>query len=189
MRSIAAYVRRHHIGLLALFVALSGTAYAVQVAPKNSVVSKSIRDGQVRPADVRLTKTYEYPAAVEVFDDSEAQEPFNVTVPNSGLVSIYAEGEIRKIDGQANFPCSISYSTTGSTPYSPILSVDTEFNGFSLRRTAPSSGGEGVSTQRDAAPVTLSLEPGRYEFRIAYNTFTNTRCQFRNTRVVIIPLP
>lgn len=38
------YLRRHHIGLLALFVALSGTAYAAtKTAPKNSVASKSIR--------------------------------------------------------------------------------------------------------------------------------------------------
>ena len=45
LAGLGAYVRRHHLGLLALIVALSGTAYAAQksVAPKNSVVTKSIK--------------------------------------------------------------------------------------------------------------------------------------------------
>jgi hypothetical protein len=47
--SIIGYVRRHHLGLLALFIALGGTAYAAghQTAPKNSVIAKSIHKGAV----------------------------------------------------------------------------------------------------------------------------------------------
>lgn len=40
------------IALLALFVALGSGAYAVTKAPKNSVTSKSIRNGQIRTADL-----------------------------------------------------------------------------------------------------------------------------------------
>jgi hypothetical protein len=40
------------LSILAVVVALSGTAYAVNIAPKNSVVSRSIKNGQVRTADV-----------------------------------------------------------------------------------------------------------------------------------------
>jgi hypothetical protein len=40
------------VALLALFVALSGVAWAASVA-KNSVTSKSIRNGQVKSADVK----------------------------------------------------------------------------------------------------------------------------------------
>jgi hypothetical protein len=50
LTGFGAYVRRHHLGLLALFVALSGTAYAVQKAPKNSVVTKSIKNAAVTKA-------------------------------------------------------------------------------------------------------------------------------------------
>jgi hypothetical protein len=39
--------------MLALFVALSGSAYATTIAPKNSVRSKSIRDGAVHSRDIR----------------------------------------------------------------------------------------------------------------------------------------
>src|SRR4051794_905515 len=42
-----AYLRRHHIGLLALFVALGGTSYAAAKLPKNSVGSQQIRSGAV----------------------------------------------------------------------------------------------------------------------------------------------
>lgn len=43
------YVRRHHVGLLALFVAMGGTAYAVEA---NSIRSRHIVNGQVRSPDV-----------------------------------------------------------------------------------------------------------------------------------------
>ncbi|MEO7198140.1 MAG: hypothetical protein ABIZ50_06665 [Solirubrobacterales bacterium] len=49
--TIRSHVRGNVIGYLALFVALSGTAYAA-MAPKNSVTSKSIKNGQVRTADL-----------------------------------------------------------------------------------------------------------------------------------------
>lgn len=45
-----AYIRNHHLGLIAIVIALTGTAYAAQQAPKNSVVSKSIKKGAVTKA-------------------------------------------------------------------------------------------------------------------------------------------
>jgi hypothetical protein len=47
------YVHRHHIALLALFVALGGTSYAVVSLPPNSVGSKQIRKNAVTAAKVR----------------------------------------------------------------------------------------------------------------------------------------
>src|SRR5947207_3514063 len=49
---LRSHVRSNVVGYLALFVALSGTAYAAS-APKNSVTSKSIRNGQVRSIDLQ----------------------------------------------------------------------------------------------------------------------------------------
>lgn len=46
------WLRRNALGLVAIFIALSGTAFAVQKAPKDSVVSKSIKDGQVKQKDL-----------------------------------------------------------------------------------------------------------------------------------------
>jgi hypothetical protein len=52
----AAYVRHNALGLVAIFLALSAGAYAVQKSPKNSVVSKSIKNGQVKAVDVNSSQ-------------------------------------------------------------------------------------------------------------------------------------
>jgi hypothetical protein len=46
------YVRRHHVGLLALFVALGGTAYAAVELERNEVKSRHIGPGQVKRSDI-----------------------------------------------------------------------------------------------------------------------------------------
>jgi hypothetical protein len=45
-----AYLRRHHIGIIALFVALGGTSYAATQLPDNSVGTRQIRPGSVTPS-------------------------------------------------------------------------------------------------------------------------------------------
>jgi hypothetical protein len=57
-RGVRGYVARHHLGLIALFVALSGTGYAAtQVSSddieRDAVRSRHIDNGQVRSADVQ----------------------------------------------------------------------------------------------------------------------------------------
>jgi hypothetical protein len=54
LRGIAAYVRRHHIALLALFFALGGTAFAAGTAllPKNSVGSAQVINGSLQKSDL-----------------------------------------------------------------------------------------------------------------------------------------
>jgi hypothetical protein len=46
------YLKRHHMGIFALFVALGGTSYAATQLPSNSVGSKQIRDGAVTTAKI-----------------------------------------------------------------------------------------------------------------------------------------
>jgi hypothetical protein len=41
------YIRRHHVGLLALFVALGGTSYAAVKLPRNSVGTAQIKNKAV----------------------------------------------------------------------------------------------------------------------------------------------
>ena len=57
LRGVGRYIRQHHLAFIALFVALSGTAYAAsKVGPndiaKNAVRSKHIKNGQVKRADL-----------------------------------------------------------------------------------------------------------------------------------------
>jgi hypothetical protein len=50
--SVLTYVRLHHMGLLALFVALSGTAYAATL-PRNSVGTAQLKTNAVTSAKVK----------------------------------------------------------------------------------------------------------------------------------------
>jgi hypothetical protein len=47
------YLRRHHLALLALFVALGGTSYAAVELSKNSVGAREIKRSAVRSAEVK----------------------------------------------------------------------------------------------------------------------------------------
>jgi hypothetical protein len=55
MSSVLDYVKRHHVGLLALVLVLSGgTAYAAKVhLPKNTVGSKQVKNGSLRAQDLK----------------------------------------------------------------------------------------------------------------------------------------
>jgi hypothetical protein len=50
--SFASYLRQHHIGMLALFIALSGTAYAATL-PRNSVGTAQLKKNAVTTAKVK----------------------------------------------------------------------------------------------------------------------------------------
>src|SRR4051794_2091607 len=60
MRALVQYLGRHHVGLLALFIALSGSAYAAGVArnsvgtaqlKRNAVTSPKVKDGSLHLTD------------------------------------------------------------------------------------------------------------------------------------------
>jgi Collagen triple helix repeat (20 copies) len=52
LATVVSYVRRHHLGFLALFVALSGTAYAATL-PRNSVGTAQLKRNAVTSAKVK----------------------------------------------------------------------------------------------------------------------------------------
>jgi hypothetical protein len=77
------YVRDNVLGFIAIFIALSAGAYAVQRAPKNSVVSRSIVNGQVKRADLAPNAV----GSSKVLDDSLTGADINestLTLPGDG---------------------------------------------------------------------------------------------------------
>ena len=52
LATLVSYVRRHHLGMLALFVALSGTAYAATL-PRNSVGTAQLKRNAVTSSKVK----------------------------------------------------------------------------------------------------------------------------------------
>ncbi len=53
MNQLTRYIRRHHIALLALFVALGGTSYAAVSLPKNSVGTAQLKSNSVQSAKIK----------------------------------------------------------------------------------------------------------------------------------------
>ncbi len=53
--TVSEYLRRNVLGLVAIFLALSGVSYAAGLAP-DSVRSRHIKDGQVKAADIDTTQ-------------------------------------------------------------------------------------------------------------------------------------
>ncbi len=53
MASLSTYVRRHHVALLALFVALGGTSYAAVSLPRGSVGKRELKTNAVTSAKVK----------------------------------------------------------------------------------------------------------------------------------------
>ncbi len=49
---VSDHIRRNIYGLIAIFIALGGVSWAATTAPRNSVVSKSIKNGEVKNVDL-----------------------------------------------------------------------------------------------------------------------------------------
>ena len=52
MSALIRYLRDNILGLVAIFLALSAGAYAIDVAPRDSVTSKSVRNGAIKRVDL-----------------------------------------------------------------------------------------------------------------------------------------
>jgi hypothetical protein len=53
MSGLGTYLRRHHIGLLALFIALGGTSYAAVSLSANSVGARELKDQSIGSAELK----------------------------------------------------------------------------------------------------------------------------------------
>jgi hypothetical protein len=95
MRAVASYIRRHHLALLALFVALGGTAYAATEIRsrdiKNStIVSKDVKNGTLTGSDVkddRLTGADIDEATLEVSRVVNRARGSSTVALNAGLTN------------------------------------------------------------------------------------------------------
>jgi hypothetical protein len=74
MTRLFAYLRRHHLALLALFVALGGTSYAAFQLPRNSVGTAQLKRGAVVASKVK-------PHSLLAFDFRSGQLPAGARGP------------------------------------------------------------------------------------------------------------
>lgn len=190
MRSIAEYVRRHHIGLLALFVALGGTAYAVEIAPRNSVVSKSIKDGQVKPLDLGVVKSIEVPEE-HVISISNPSDEFTmeINVSPPGLISVYARTELRKQNGAADeTSCILGVKLPGTGSIEPLIQdFGGPSNSYFVRDSAPGTEHRGTG-EGDGGWVAFPVPEGKQTITLSLTRVgTGASCRFRNTQFHVAP--
>jgi hypothetical protein len=108
MRGLIGYLRQHHWGMLATFIALSGTAYASGALPlpPNSVGTRQLRDGavtlgKIRPsAQVRLRMPPTQPTPTEVIYNLPAPRTVWATAPGYPHVTYYRDtGDVVHLAG------------------------------------------------------------------------------------------
>lgn len=142
------FIRNNLVGFLALFVALSAGAYAVTVAPKNSVVSKSIKNGQVKKADLKANSV----TPDKVPDNSMTGADINESTLDANLLqrrvsATCAPGNaVRAVRMDGTVDCAAAGGAGGG---GTVTSVDT---GFGLTGGPITSNGtiavDGATVQR-----------------------------------------
>jgi len=186
LASLITYVRSHHLALLALFVALGGTAYAIE---SNSVRSKHIVDGQVKPKDLGGLKTAGQGEFVQLDPDSRVNGPeVDVRVPPPGLVAVYARSDIRLFDDLGTTTCLVDIDTDETSP-SPLMIDLTEDASPRPLYSAPGSGEDvaGVLREADAGWIVVESTPGNRTFQLEFAA-GGTACRFENTRLHVLPV-
>jgi hypothetical protein len=114
LKPIAAYARKHHLALLALFFALGGTSFAAAnvLLPRNSVGTKQLRKNAVISSKIRNNSV----RGADVFESSLAEVPSAANavelggIPASGF---YTKPEVDAKTGEAF--ANLSVPTTGTT--------------------------------------------------------------------------
>src|SRR3954447_22084863 len=96
-RRIGDYIRQHHIALLALFIALSGTAYAVDgpLPGQNQVGSEDIINGEVKTSDLGANSV----ASAKIVDRQVKNADLSIGASSSNTI---ADGGIQGIDVKNN---------------------------------------------------------------------------------------
>jgi len=121
MAVVCKYLRQNVLGLVAIFIALSGSAYAVTAA-KNSVDSAAIQNGSVRGADLHAksvsAKKLKLPSVLKVLQSRVTGS----CTGTSAIKGIAADGSVACVAGQVGVDPSVVQSrVTGTCTGTNIL--------------------------------------------------------------------
>jgi hypothetical protein len=194
---VVGWVRRNAIALLALFVALGGTAVAVSKIgagdiKRNAVRSKHVKDGQIKAGDADLVKYKSVQSEVTTTGPGPADGTPAITVDAKAgdLAIISARVTIERTLGDD--PCQVRLAIMAADDSSQRVMNNTseEPEPTWTNPTTVPGGPTGTDDRGNAAPLTLPIaEPGEYTFALYYQgEDTGTNCSFtdRNLWVELV---
>jgi hypothetical protein len=192
------------IALIALFLALGGTAAALHGRhtvksgdlAKHAVGHRNIRPGAVHTGNLRFGAATPQKVnvlrsnAVGVANATTNAHPtglggpvVKVTVPKGALVEVYAQAQISVTGGGSNTATVSLFAPGVQSKPAPILAANT--SELQMRRTAPGAGQEaGVVSSSRAGYLTFAPNPGHYTFALAYQTNGGT-ATFQNRALFV----
>ncbi len=182
------------VGLLALFVALSGSAIALRGKvhtrdiAKGAVTAKKIRAGAVNPSKTSLVQLGF--AGSEVSTTSgppvtlSGGPSVTVFVPRGGLVAIYAEVEARISNGAQT--AQVHLQEAANFPNSPKI-MDQDSTSFAVRRTK-SGDPAGAASNVNGGAIFSGLAPGKHTFTMRYSSSGGATALFRNRKLWVTVL-
>ena len=142
MRGISGYLRRHHLGLIAIFIALSGSAVAATVA-KNSVTSTSIKNSGVKLKDLAPNSV----DGSKVVDDSLT----GADILESTLNGIQGPPGERGPQGEQGVQGPAGSPDTGAQILGKLASVDGSGSGLDADLLDGTSAGGFIQSGQSAA--------------------------------------
>ena len=175
-KRIGTYLRRHHVALLALFLAVGGTSYAAAKLPTNSVATKQIKNGQVKSADLgksSITSPKVKDGSLLARDFAFGQLPAGPAGPQgeqgkSGLDGAPATKLFVSSDESGNVRASSGLTTEGQvsvTPGTYVMQFDRDVT--KCARVATIDGGQAafITTRQQGAnsvrvDITSPQSPG-----------------------------
>ena len=194
------------LSLLALFVALGGTATALKgkfsvkrddIAPRavdaskvklGSVNGKHLVNRLIGPWKLNLNSTATAPGEASTVSNVPVDlggPTATVKVPEGGLVAIQAEAWMRST---GNTNAARVYLYEPAVVPNPVLIHRTEANNFQFRASVPGAGaGDGVTNRVRAGWIVMPVAPGTRTFSLRYSTSGGTAIfRDRVLRVAVI---
>ena len=186
----------HAIALLALFLALGGSAVALR--GKGSVTTDDIRKGAVKTKKIKNFAVTPFKSNLARFGFAGPEvtttsgpavslsggPSVTVTVPKGAIVAIYAEVEARISNGAQLAQVHIQESS--AFPNSPKM-MDIGSTAFVVRRTR-SGDSAGSGSNVNGGAIFIGGRPGKHTFTMRYSSSGGATAVFRNRKLWVAVL-
>lgn len=153
----------------------------------DSVAGAKIRNGSIGAQDLDVFRTGNAPAVVATASgpDVDLGGPrVTVTVPQNGLVGIYARVEAQASGGGADGAAQVHLYEPAFLPGAPRIMEVPNGAGFQYRFSAPGTGDvDGAASATRGGMIVLAPPPGTYTFSLRYSAAGGSNASFRNRTI------